>query len=64
MIFVAWLIISINLIGTGLVVAWPRRFGHLFHERLWCDACHHEITVRQKFIASYEASQSLEDRQV
>lgn len=64
MILVVWLIISLNTIWVGLMIAWPRWFSCILKQRFWCKSCHQDITGRQKFVASFEAGQSLEDRRV
>ena len=69
MILIAILLISIFIAWVGLCVWSPyyvdRALKKFLHEPVYyCDQCHHDITVGNKFRLDFKQHEELEGRQV
>jgi hypothetical protein len=64
MIFIGWILISLNTIFTGLMIVQPWWLVRHFQKRFYCDRCHEDITIVQRFAAEETIRESLEERQV
>lgn len=63
MILIIWLFYSLAIFVVGACIAFPWWFARFFQPRFWCESCHHDITVKQKFLASFNGSEEY-DRKV
>jgi len=64
MILIAWFVISIVLLCIGAALWQPYWMVARFQQRCYCARCHKDLCDQQKFALEYEATQSLEGRQV